>query len=74
VELFPTGGLSLKTAAYFIRAGAGALSVGSELVDMKAIRAGEPEKVTQAERAYLKAMREARASSSDLTAISARRE
>jgi len=65
VELIPTGGVSLKTAADFIRAGASALGVGSDLVDTKAIRAGESEKVTQAARAYLEAVREARASSSE---------
>jgi 2-dehydro-3-deoxyphosphogluconate aldolase/(4S)-4-hydroxy-2-oxoglutarate aldolase len=63
VELIPTGGVSLKTAADFIKAGASALGVGSDLVDTKALRAGEPEKVTQAARAYVKAVREARASS-----------
>jgi len=65
VELIPTGGVSLKTAADFIHAGASALGVGSDLVDTKAIRAGEPEKVTQAARAYLEAVREARGSSSE---------
>lgn len=64
VELIPTGGVSLKTSADFIHAGASALGVGSDLVDIKAIRAGEPAKVTQAARAYLEAVREARASSS----------
>ncbi|MCA1555733.1 MAG: bifunctional 2-keto-4-hydroxyglutarate aldolase/2-keto-3-deoxy-6-phosphogluconate aldolase [Acidobacteria bacterium] len=63
VELIPTGGVSLQTAADFIHAGASALGVGTDLVDTKAIRAGEPEKVTQAARAYLAAVREARASS-----------
>ncbi len=65
VELIPTGGVSLKTAADFIHAGALALGVGSDLVDTKAIRAGESAKVTQAARAYLEAVREARASSSE---------
>jgi len=64
VELIPTGGVSLKTAADFIQAGASALGVGSDLVNARAIRAGEPAKVTQAARAYLEAVREARASSS----------
>jgi len=64
VELIPTGGVSPKTAVDFIRAGASALGVGSDLVNTKAIRAGEPAKVTQAARAYLEAVREARASSS----------
>ncbi|MFN2453336.1 MAG: bifunctional 4-hydroxy-2-oxoglutarate aldolase/2-dehydro-3-deoxy-phosphogluconate aldolase [Pyrinomonadaceae bacterium] len=63
VEMIPTGGVSLKTAADFIKAGASALGVGSDLVDTKAIRAGEPEKVTQAARAYVDTVREARAQS-----------
>ena len=34
VELIPTGGVSLKTAADFIKAGASALGVGADLVDL----------------------------------------
>ncbi len=64
VELIPTGGVSLKTAVDFIQAGASALGVGSDLVNTTAIRAGEPAKVTRAARAYLEAVREARAASS----------
>ena len=36
IELVPTGGVSLKTAADFIRAGAAALGVGADLVDIQA--------------------------------------
>ena len=61
VEMIPTGGVSLKTAAEFIEAGALALGVGADLVDTKAIRAGQPERVTEAARAYVAAVREARA-------------
>jgi 2-dehydro-3-deoxyphosphogluconate aldolase/(4S)-4-hydroxy-2-oxoglutarate aldolase len=60
VEMIPTGGVSLATAAEFIEAGAFALGVGADLVDTKAIRAGQPEKVTEAARAYVAAVREAR--------------
>jgi 2-dehydro-3-deoxyphosphogluconate aldolase/(4S)-4-hydroxy-2-oxoglutarate aldolase len=60
IEMIPTGGVSLTTAADFIAAGAFALGVGADLVDVKAIRAGETEKVTQAARAYLAAVGEAR--------------
>ena len=60
IEMIPTGGVSLATAADFIAAGAFALGVGADLVDVKAIRAGETEKVTQAARAYLAAVGEAR--------------
>jgi len=61
IELIPTGGVSLQTAAEFINAGALALGVGSDLVDTKAIRAGQPEKVTNAARAYVAAVQAARA-------------
>jgi 2-dehydro-3-deoxyphosphogluconate aldolase/(4S)-4-hydroxy-2-oxoglutarate aldolase len=61
IELIPTGGISLANAASFIQAGASALGVGADLVDINAIRAGQPEKITQATRAYLEAVRTARA-------------
>jgi 2-dehydro-3-deoxyphosphogluconate aldolase/(4S)-4-hydroxy-2-oxoglutarate aldolase len=61
VALMPTGGVSLATAGDYIRAGAFALGVGSELVDVAALRAGKPEKITEAARAYVEAVREARA-------------
>lgn len=60
IEMIPTGGVSLATAAEFIEAGALALGVGADLVDTKAIRAGQPEKVTEAARAYVAAVRAAR--------------
>ena len=61
IELVPTGGVTLTTAASFIQAGAAAIGVGADLVDLKAIRAGQPEKVTEAARAYVEAVRGARA-------------
>jgi len=60
VELIPTGGVSLTTAADFIAAGAFALGVGADLVDIKAIRSGDTAKVTLAAKAYLAAVSEAR--------------
>ncbi|HEV2707906.1 MAG TPA: bifunctional 2-keto-4-hydroxyglutarate aldolase/2-keto-3-deoxy-6-phosphogluconate aldolase [Pyrinomonadaceae bacterium] len=60
IEMIPTGGVSLSTAAEFIEAGALALGVGADLVDTKAIRAGQPGKVTEAARAYVEAVRAAR--------------
>jgi 2-dehydro-3-deoxyphosphogluconate aldolase/(4S)-4-hydroxy-2-oxoglutarate aldolase len=60
IEMIPTGGVSLQTAAEFIGAGALALGVGADLVDTKAIRAGQPERVTEAARAYVAAVRAAR--------------
>jgi 2-dehydro-3-deoxyphosphogluconate aldolase / (4S)-4-hydroxy-2-oxoglutarate aldolase len=63
VKMMPTGGVTLETAADFIQAGAVALGVGADLVNLKAIREGEPEKVTKAARAYVEAVRQARAGS-----------
>src|SRR4030095_7853317 len=46
IELVPTGGVSLKTAADFIKAGASALGVGADLVDLQAIRDGQANVIT----------------------------
>lgn len=62
IEMIPTGGVSLATAADFMAAGAFALGIGADLVDLTAIRSGELEKVTQAARAYIAAVRDARRS------------
>lgn len=62
IDMIPTGGVSLATAASFMAAGAFALGVGADLVDITAIRSGEAEKVTQAARAYITAVRDARRS------------
>jgi 2-dehydro-3-deoxyphosphogluconate aldolase/(4S)-4-hydroxy-2-oxoglutarate aldolase len=61
VELIPTGGVSLATAAEFLNAGAFALGVGSDLVDAKAMAAGKPEVVTETARKYLAIVKEYRA-------------
>jgi 2-dehydro-3-deoxyphosphogluconate aldolase/(4S)-4-hydroxy-2-oxoglutarate aldolase len=60
ILMIPTGGVSLTTAKDFIEAGAIALGVGADLVDTKAIREGRPEIVTEAAKAYLEKVREAR--------------
>lgn len=60
IELVPTGGVSLKTAADFIKAGASALGVGADLVDVKALRAGEAHIITERARQYVEIVREAR--------------
>ena len=60
IELVPTGGVTLANATAFIEAGAAAVGVGADLVDTKAIRAGQPEKITQAARAFIEAVSNAR--------------
>ncbi|HEY7510607.1 MAG TPA: bifunctional 4-hydroxy-2-oxoglutarate aldolase/2-dehydro-3-deoxy-phosphogluconate aldolase [Vicinamibacteria bacterium] len=47
VELVPTGGVNLETAADFIKAGASALGLGSDLVDVKALREGRASVISE---------------------------
>jgi 2-dehydro-3-deoxyphosphogluconate aldolase/(4S)-4-hydroxy-2-oxoglutarate aldolase len=61
IELVPTGGVSLKTAADFIRAGAAALGVGADLVDINAIREGQAALITERAKQFMEIVREARA-------------
>jgi 2-dehydro-3-deoxyphosphogluconate aldolase/(4S)-4-hydroxy-2-oxoglutarate aldolase len=60
VELLPTGGVSLKTVAEFIAAGAFALGVGADLVDLVALRRGEAGAITEKARQYVAAVAAAR--------------
>jgi 2-dehydro-3-deoxyphosphogluconate aldolase/(4S)-4-hydroxy-2-oxoglutarate aldolase len=60
IELIPTGGVSLKTAADFIKAGASALGVGADLVDLKAIREGRQQIITERAREFVRIVKEAR--------------
>jgi 2-dehydro-3-deoxyphosphogluconate aldolase/(4S)-4-hydroxy-2-oxoglutarate aldolase len=53
LKLIPTGGVTLQTAESFLQAGARALGVGSDLVNLAAIDAGTPESITETARAYL---------------------
>jgi 2-dehydro-3-deoxyphosphogluconate aldolase / (4S)-4-hydroxy-2-oxoglutarate aldolase len=62
LKLIPTGGVTVKTAASFIEAGARALGVGSDLVNLAAVDAGKPETITETARAYLKVLAEVRKS------------
>jgi 2-dehydro-3-deoxyphosphogluconate aldolase / (4S)-4-hydroxy-2-oxoglutarate aldolase len=61
IEMIPTGGVSVKTAADFIKAGAMALGVGADLVDTKAVREGNASLVSEKAREYLRLVQEARA-------------
>ena len=59
IELVPTGGVSLKTAADFIKAGAAALGIGADLVDIKAIREGQAALITERAKQFVQIVREA---------------
>ena len=61
--LIPTGGVTLDTAAQYLKAGAAALGVGSDLVNAAALAQGKPEIITETARKYLEIIRQERAAS-----------
>jgi 2-dehydro-3-deoxyphosphogluconate aldolase / (4S)-4-hydroxy-2-oxoglutarate aldolase len=61
IDIVPTGGVSLKTAADFIKAGASALGVGADLVDVKAIRENNDSIITERAQQFVEIVRNARA-------------
>jgi len=63
INLIPTGGVSLSTAAEFLAAGAFALGVGGDLVDLKALKSGKPEVITENARKYVTVVKQARSAS-----------
>jgi 2-dehydro-3-deoxyphosphogluconate aldolase / (4S)-4-hydroxy-2-oxoglutarate aldolase len=60
IELIPTGGVSVDTATAFIQAGAAALGVGADLVDLKALRDGKADLLTERARRYVEIVKAAR--------------
>jgi 2-dehydro-3-deoxyphosphogluconate aldolase/(4S)-4-hydroxy-2-oxoglutarate aldolase len=62
VRLMPTGGVDLTTAAEFLGAGACCLGVGSQLVEPKAVAAGNFERIRELARQYVQIVRDTRAS------------
>jgi 2-dehydro-3-deoxyphosphogluconate aldolase/(4S)-4-hydroxy-2-oxoglutarate aldolase len=63
-RLVPTGGVNLANAAEYFAAGAFALGVGADLVDLAALRRNEPSKIIEMARALVDAVRLARANQS----------
>jgi 2-dehydro-3-deoxyphosphogluconate aldolase/(4S)-4-hydroxy-2-oxoglutarate aldolase len=57
VRMMPTGGVTLETAAAFLRAGACALGVGSALVEAQAIAAGQWQRLEELARQYVACVR-----------------
>jgi 2-dehydro-3-deoxyphosphogluconate aldolase/(4S)-4-hydroxy-2-oxoglutarate aldolase len=60
IPLVPTGGVTLENAGAFIRAGATAVGVGADFVDVEAIRSGNAEGIADKARRYLAAVANAR--------------
>ena len=62
VRLMPTGGVDLKTAAEFLRAGACALGIGGQLVEPKAIAERNFERIRHLARQYVGIVKQVRSS------------
>jgi 2-dehydro-3-deoxyphosphogluconate aldolase / (4S)-4-hydroxy-2-oxoglutarate aldolase len=53
MDFIPTGGVSLSNAEEYLRAGSFALGVGTDLVDVNSIRAGNAQKIVDAAKALV---------------------
>lgn len=60
IPLMPTGGVSVSNIGDFLRAGAEAVGVGGELVDVTAVREGHPERITATARNFVAAVKSTR--------------
>ena len=61
IEMVPTGGVNLETTGDFLKAGACAVAVGSELVDAKTVKEGRFDIIENRAHQYLAAIATARA-------------
>lgn len=61
IEMIPTGGVNLDTAADFLKAGSCAVAIGGELIDAKTIKEGKFEVFEERARQYLAVVQKARA-------------
>ena len=60
IDFVPTGGVNLETTPEFIKAGAAAVAVGGELVNVKVLREGKLDEVVATARKFIEAVRAAR--------------
>jgi 2-dehydro-3-deoxyphosphogluconate aldolase/(4S)-4-hydroxy-2-oxoglutarate aldolase len=61
VRMMPTGGVTLETAADFLRAGACALGVGGSLVEAKALEGRDLKRIESLARQFVEIVRRTRA-------------
>jgi 2-dehydro-3-deoxyphosphogluconate aldolase / (4S)-4-hydroxy-2-oxoglutarate aldolase len=57
----PTGGVNLGNAAEYLAAGAFALGIGADLVDLAALRRNDTQKIVEGAKALVEAVKQARA-------------
>jgi len=60
IKIMPTGGVNLTNAADYFKAGAFALGVGSELVDLAALRNSGRQRITELARQFAELVKNAR--------------
>ena len=60
IQMVPTGGVTLQTAADFIKAGASALGVGSDLVNDQTLREGFESLITERARRFVEIVKVSR--------------
>jgi 2-dehydro-3-deoxyphosphogluconate aldolase/(4S)-4-hydroxy-2-oxoglutarate aldolase len=60
VRLMPTGGVDLTTAGDFLKAGACCLGVGGQLVEPKAIAAGDFDRIRDLARRFVEVVKQFR--------------
>jgi len=60
IEMIPTGGVNLETAGDFLRAGACAVAVGAELIDIPNIHAGRYDVFEERAKQFLELIRKTR--------------
>lgn len=63
VRMMPTGGVSLETAAEFLKAGACALGVGGSLVEPQAVESGNMARIEELARKFVQRVRDVRSES-----------
>lgn len=67
IDFVPTGGVNLETTPEFIKAGAAAVAVGGELVNVRVLREGKLDAVVANARKFIDAVRSARAAKRRVT-------
>jgi len=60
IDMIPTGGVNIDTAADFLKAGAAAVAVGSELIDEKSMKEGNFDVFEERSRQFLEVIKKAR--------------
>jgi 2-dehydro-3-deoxyphosphogluconate aldolase/(4S)-4-hydroxy-2-oxoglutarate aldolase len=60
IKIIPTGGVNLTNAADYLKAGAFALGVGSELVDPAALRNSDRQRITELARLFVELVKSAK--------------